>query len=70
MNPAPEFLHVSGHATCGVSPFGLPPGCYPAFVQREQNSRYASYNGLRFFADCAVKKWPLAQCEYSSLREG
>ena len=26
--------------------------------QREQNSRYASHNGVRFFADCAAKKGP------------
>jgi hypothetical protein len=28
--------------------------------QREQSLRYASHNGLRFFADCAAKKWPLS----------
>ena len=26
--------------------------------QREQNSRYHSHNGLRFFAGYAAKKWP------------
>src|SRR5437867_6403777 len=40
----------------------LPPHCGggngPA-TQREQNSRYDAHNGLRFFADCAAKKWPL-----------
>jgi hypothetical protein len=25
----------------------------------KQNSRWSHHNGLRFFADCAVKKWPL-----------
>jgi hypothetical protein len=27
-------------------------------AQREQNSRYAQHNGVRFFADCAAKKGP------------
>src|SRR2546422_605645 len=27
--------------------------------KREQNSRFCGHNGLRFFADCAAKKWPL-----------
>jgi len=28
-------------------------------TQREQSSRFSGHNGLRFFADCAAKKWPL-----------
>src|SRR5215468_12619423 len=30
-----------------------------ATEKREQNSRYPLNNGLRFFSDCAAKKWPL-----------
>ena len=31
-------------------------------------ARHASHNGLRFFADCAAKKWPLRGSKSNDLR--
>jgi len=38
-------------------------------MKREQNSRCDQDNGVRFFADCAAKKWLLSEQLKSGLKD-